>query len=103
MRRTRVRSLRLLAHAMLVGVGLLGLMGLAGIGGSLLVQPAEAQGTAPIVKVVTAAGVINPTLAHFVTRAIDQAEQDGAQVMVLQLDTPGGLDTSMRQIIQRIL
>jgi membrane-bound serine protease (ClpP class) len=67
------------------------------------VQPAYAQDTAPVVKVVTAKGVINPTLAHFVTRAIDAAEQEGAQAIVLRLDTPGGLDSSMRQIIQRTL
>lgn len=103
MRITRVRSLRLLVYVMLVGVGLLGL----GRVGVELAQPTSAQAqtheTLPVVKVVIAKGVINPTLAQFVTRAIDVAEQDDARAIVLQLDTPGGLDTAMRQIIQRTL
>jgi membrane-bound serine protease (ClpP class) len=52
---------------------------------------------------VSARGIVNPTLAHYVTRSIDQAERDGAGAVVIALDTPGGLDSSMRQIIQRIL
>jgi membrane-bound serine protease (ClpP class) len=90
---------------------------LAGYGGGLVgaaVPAAEAQVTAPAapvvpaataatVRVVEARGVINPTLAHYVDRSIVQAEQDGVAIVVLQLDTPGGLDSSMRQIIQRIL
>ncbi|HLH27074.1 MAG TPA: nodulation protein NfeD [Chloroflexota bacterium] len=48
-------------------------------------------------------GVINPPAASYVDRAIASAEKDGAAVLVLQLDTPGGLDSSMRLIVQRIL
>ena len=91
------RALRLLVYAVVVSAGLLGLV----IG--QLPGPAQAQEAASGVVLVTARGVINPTLAHFVTRSIDRAERDGAGAVVLQLDTPGGLDTSMRQIIQRML
>ncbi len=48
-------------------------------------------------------GIINPVAASYVERALTTAEAEGAQAFVLQLDTPGGLDTSMRQIVQRIL
>jgi membrane-bound serine protease (ClpP class) len=62
----------------------------------------QAQESGPV-YVATVEGVINPVQASYVKRVIDQAEQQGAQAVVLQLDTPGGLDTSMREIIQRIL
>src|SRR5437879_1305439 len=57
---------------------------------------------APIV-VIPLVGAIGPASADFVDRGIARAAKDGAQLVVLRLDTPGGLDTSMRQIIQTIL
>ncbi|MFN8634059.1 MAG: nodulation protein NfeD [Chloroflexota bacterium] len=92
-----VRSLRIGLFAVLLGLGLLGLVG------GLAAAPVSAQSAPGAVLVVRTRGVINPPLAHYLTRTIDQAERDGARLVVLQLDTPGGLDTSMRQIIQRIL
>ncbi len=52
--------------------------------------------------VVTAAyeGVINPVAAEYLHEAIAHAEQARAQFLVFQLDTPGGLDTSMRSMIK---
>jgi membrane-bound serine protease (ClpP class) len=60
------------------------------------VEGAEANS----VHVVTYEGVINPVTAEFITYAIDRAEENGAHAVVIQLDTPGGLDTSMRDIIK---
>jgi len=48
-------------------------------------------------------GAIGPATADFVDRGIVQAETGGARVVILRLDTPGGLDASMRAIIHRIL
>jgi membrane-bound serine protease (ClpP class) len=48
-------------------------------------------------------GAIGPAGADFVSRGIARAEKDNAQLVVLKMDTPGGLDTSMRQIIRAIL
>jgi membrane-bound serine protease (ClpP class) len=76
--------------------------GLLGMTRSAIAQTAPSD-PPPAVDVVSARGVVNPTLAGFLTRAIDQAERDGAGALVVELDTPGGLDSSMRQIIQRIL
>lgn len=55
------------------------------------------------VSVVRVEGAIGPTSARFMVQAIDRAEQDGAACLVFELDTPGGLDESMRQIIKRIM
>jgi len=53
------------------------------------------------VVVLTYAGPIGSVSAEYVSRGIAEAEARGAAVVILQLDTPGGLDSSMRQIIQR--
>ena len=48
-------------------------------------------------------GVINPVTLRLVGVAIDRAEAEGAQALLIQLDTPGGLERSMRGIVQRML
>jgi membrane-bound serine protease (ClpP class) len=47
------------------------------------------------------AGPISPASAEYIARGITDAENSNAAAVILQLDTPGGLDSSMRQIIQR--
>ena len=48
-------------------------------------------------------GAIGPATTDFLTRGIEMAEESNATLIVLEMDTPGGLDTSMREIIQGIL
>jgi membrane-bound serine protease (ClpP class) len=91
-----MRVLRIALLAVVACVGLLGII--AGPAATV----SRAQGTSTV-DVVSARGVVNPTLAHYILRSIDQAEQSDARAVVIELDTPGGLDSSMRQIIQRIL
>jgi membrane-bound serine protease (ClpP class) len=55
------------------------------------------------IAVVTAEGIINPVMADYVARGIEEAEDMNATACIIQLDTPGGLDTAMRDIIQEIL
>jgi len=60
----------------------------------------EASGGA---VVLTANGVIGPALGDYLSRGIRKAIRQEAAVIIIQMDTPGGLDTSMRDIIKEIL
>jgi len=62
-----------------------------------------ARAASTTVGVVTIQGAINPVVADYVKRGIDQAEDNYNEACIIQLDTPGGLDTSMRLIIQDIV
>ncbi|HEX6949545.1 MAG TPA: nodulation protein NfeD [Nitrospira sp.] len=58
--------------------------------------------TDPFVTVATYDGVINPVSAEYLHDALATAEGNGAQALVIALNTPGGLDSSMRLIIKDI-
>ena len=62
----------------------------------------QTQEKAPVFT-VEVDGIINPATAKFIIDSIDQATQQGAQCLIIQLDTPGGLMESMRIIVKRIL
>jgi len=62
--------------------------------------PAAAARLAVVLEIQ---GSIGPATADYIHRGIEQAQLRGAELVVLRMDTPGGLDTSMRDIIQDIL
>lgn len=64
---------------------------------------APAQDSSKRVVLVEIRGAIGPATAHIIDRAIRQAETTNAEAIILQLNTPGGLVTSMRHIIESIL
>jgi membrane-bound serine protease (ClpP class) len=71
------------------------------LGGVAFASEAGANG--PAVAVLRVKGTVNPVLADYVERGIDRAEEDGAVACIIQMDTPGGLDTAMRDIVQDIV
>jgi membrane-bound serine protease (ClpP class) len=66
------------------------------------VLPLDAQ-QERFVEIVEVEGVIDPTTSGYLTETIDDANERGAEAIVVQLDTPGGLDVSMREMVKKIL
>jgi membrane-bound serine protease (ClpP class) len=55
------------------------------------------------VNVLTLNGVIDPLSAQYVIRGINASIDDGAEALVIQMDTPGGLESSMRKIVTAMM
>jgi membrane-bound serine protease (ClpP class) len=64
---------------------------------------AGASAQSSSVYVITIKGTINPVLVDYVERGINLAEDEGAQALIIKVDTPGGLDSAMRDIVQLIV
>jgi membrane-bound serine protease (ClpP class) len=71
--------------------------------GACLALCQAAQAESPKVVVLVIDGMINPATAEFFSHGLAQAQAQNASLVVLELDTPGGLDTSMRAMIKDIL
>lgn len=72
---------------------------LAGVLLGVLAVPSGAQSDGPLVDVMELSGVIDGTLAGYLDDVIADAEADGAEVLVVQLNTPGGLGVSPDVIV----
>ena len=68
---------------------------------SLVTSPLRAQ--QQHVAVLTVKGAITPVVARYIERGIEQAEAEGAELLVIQLDTPGGAVNVMQEIVQRMI
>ncbi len=79
-------------------------LGLAGFAfHSFTGAKAQTEESARSAVVLTIDGPIGPAIADYVRREISKANDAGAGLIILEMDTPGGLDTSMRAIIKDIL
>src|SRR5262245_41665169 len=58
---------------------------------------------APKVLAVPIDGIVHPVTVEIVERALDQAKQDGDDLVILRLNTPGGLMDAMRQTVEKIV
>src|SRR5512139_2168851 len=67
---------------------------------AFLLAPGPARAEIPVVELD---GVVHAVTAAHVVQAIDRADASGAPLLVIRMDTPGGLDSSMRQIVDRML
>jgi len=92
-------TLRNLSLVFVVSLFLIGMP--AGAGSAAPAAPAASQEAK--VFVASIASPITPVTADYLASAIERAEEENATLLVLELDTPGGLDTSMRQMVQSIL
>jgi membrane-bound serine protease (ClpP class) len=75
----------------------------AGFGLLMLATAAPLHAASAPVATVQIDGVISPVTLRLVETALARAQTDRAQALVIQLDTPGGLERSMRAICQRLL
>ncbi len=69
----------------------------------MLAGGGAAQGGSPRVLAATLENDINPVTEDFLVDAIDRGEREGYDAVVIELDTPGGLDSAMRAIIKKEL
>jgi membrane-bound serine protease (ClpP class) len=76
---------------------------LAAVLAALLITGSSVANEGGKAYLIEVEGAIGPVIQELITRGIDDAEQDGAAMVILQMDTPGGLDHSMREIIKAIL
>src|SRR5438128_6808429 len=66
-------------------------------------QASTGRAGASAVHVARLQGIVDPITAQYLTRAVDRAEQEGATLLVVLVDTPGGLDSPTQAITQRLL
>ena len=87
-----VQALRLALAAVFAAMLLLGLAGAV-----------MAQGSKPAALTIQVDGVINPVKERYIGRALQQAAARDAPLVIIQLDTPGGLGSSTREIVALLL
>src|SRR5918996_4754113 len=73
---------------------------MVGVGAAPLMAQAPRP---PQIRLLTVDGVINPLTARYLGRELEDAAASGAGAVVLRLDTPGGLEPSMRVMVEAIL
>jgi len=67
------------------------------------IPPLSSKETRKEVMVITVNGVINPVSAEYIGKSIKKAQKINAEALIIELDTPGGLDTSMRSAVKDIV
>ena len=68
-----------------------------------LVAGADAQRSPGVAYSIELAGTVDPATASWLDEALSDAEEARARLAIVRLDTPGGLDSSMRKMVQRVL
>jgi len=71
------------------------------LGGAFLLPGAE--GASRAIRVVGLKGSVNPGSAHYFLRVLDEANRSGDELLLVELDTPGGLVSSLRTMVQGVM
>ena len=71
-------------------------------GASILVGSAVGQGESGVARSIELSGTIDPATAEWIQSALDEAAEEGAALAIIRIDTPGGLDTSTREMVKEI-
>ncbi len=95
-RSAALRALAVLSLALLAGSA-------AGESPAVTATPATPAGQAGVASVLEINGPIGPATSSYIERGIAAAAAGGSRLVILELDTPGGLDSAMRDIIRAIL
>src|SRR5215207_1980610 len=76
---------------------------LAVAGSLMLVAPGTGQDETGIAYSIELTGTIDPATQQWLGHALDDAADEGAEVAIIRIDTPGGLDSSTREMVQDII
>jgi membrane-bound serine protease (ClpP class) len=66
-------------------------------------EPSALPLAGKLVHLITVDAVISPVIAEFIAKSIDKAAEANAEAIIIQLDTPGGLVDSMRDIVKKMM
>jgi len=91
------------AHGWRAALVLLATLALRAAPAAAAPAPAAADSAAGTAAVLEINGPIGPATSRYVVHGIEAAHANGSRIVVLELDTPGGLDSAMRDIIRAIL
>jgi membrane-bound serine protease (ClpP class) len=74
----------------------------AATGAAMIAAVALGQGKSGVARSIELSGTIDPATAEWIDSALEEAAEDGAAMAIIRIDTPGGLDTSTREMVKEI-
>ena len=97
-----MKRIRVASQAALAALAVLALIGSSALAAAREAPRIPGRGHGRVL-VMRLEGPVSPVSAHALTRAIERAEREEYAGLVVEVDTPGGLETSMRDMVKRLL